>query len=208
MAEGKAHCQFVDEDQGLKAIEDKIGELTPISPRQAAFVSEYLVDLNATQAAIRAGYNPNSAAEQSCALLNKLKYHIERGKAQRLSRVEFTQDQVLQEMSLLANSSVDHYYVDDEGQVKVVPGAPDGAMRAIQSIKRRCTVRMDKNEVLTKTYDVEIKLWDKPQPLKLMGRHVGLFPDKVEVTGKNGGPLEIVTRVERVIVDPPKEIQS
>jgi hypothetical protein len=38
-------------------------------------------------------------------------------------------------------------------------------------------------------HDVEVELWDKPNALKLMGRHVGLFPDKVEVTGKDGEPL-------------------
>jgi hypothetical protein len=77
-------------------------------------------------------------------------------------------------------------------------------MRAIQSIKRKKTVREDKAGTVTITYDVEIKLWDKPSPLKLMGKQHGLFPDKMELTGKNGAPLEVVSRIERVIVPAPK----
>lgn len=93
-------------------------------------------------------------------------------------------------MSLLANSCLDHYYVDDDGQVQLTETAPDGAMRAIQSIKRRKTVKESRDGELTITYDVEIRLWDKPAPLKLMGRHVGLFPDRVEHVGRDGGPIE------------------
>lgn len=97
-------------------------------------------------------------------------------------------------MSLLSNSRIDHYIVDDDGQVQLAEGAPDGAMAAIQSIKRKKTVKETKDGELIVTYDVEIRLWDKPASLKLMGRHVGLFPDRVEVTGAGGGPLAVVVR--------------
>jgi len=184
--------------------------LPPLNPRQKAFVHEYLIDLNGTQAAIRAGYAPGSAKETASEILTypNVAAAIERGKAQRLSRVNMTADTVLKEMTLLSHSSVDHYYIDDEGQVRLAEGAPDGAMGAIQSIKRRTTVRTEgrgEDAHVVKTYDVELRLWDKPTPLKLMGRHVGLFPDRMEHTGKGGGPIETVSRVERVVVDPAKE---
>lgn len=165
-----------------------------LTPRQAAFVAEYIIDLNGTQAAIRAGYSPATANEQAARLLAdaNIAAAVERGKAQRAARVNVTQDQVLQEMALLANSCVEHYVIDDEGQVQLAEGAPDGAMRAIQSIKRKTRVHYDSQQnVVGKTYDVELKLWDKPAPLKLMGRHVGLFPDRVEHVGKGGGPIEV-----------------
>lgn len=162
---------------------------TPLNPRHALFVREYLVDLNGTQAALRAGYEPRSAAEQASALLNlpKIAAAVERGKAQRASRINVTADQVLAEMSLLANSRVDNYYIDDFGQVKVTDDAPEGAMGAVQSIKKKIKHHTDGSI----TYEVELKLWDKPNPLKLMGRHVGLFPDRVEHVGKDGGPIEL-----------------
>ena len=191
--------RVADRDPALTA------ELT--DPRHIAFVNEYLVDLNAAQAYIRAGFaptTPESAAAGASRLLatDSVRLCVERGKAQRLARVQVTQDQVLQEMSLLANSDLTHYVIDDEGQVRLAAGAPDGAMRAIQKIKRKVKVYLPKgDEPGHKEYDVEIWLWDKPSPLKLMGRHVGLFPDRVEHSGPNGGPIPI-TEIRSTIVDP------
>jgi phage terminase small subunit len=179
----------------------------PLTARQAAFVQEYLIDNNGTQAAIRAGYSDVSAGSAASALLMnpKVVAAVAAARAQRLSRVQMKQDDVILEMSLLSHSRIDHYYVDDEGQVKLTDGAPSGAMAAIKSIRRKKTERFDAEHNLTTTYDVEITLWDKPAPLKLMGRHVGLFPDRVEHTGKDGGPIDTVTRIERVIIDPAQE---
>ena len=175
----------------------------PLNARQVAFVQEYIIDNNGTQAAIRAGYSPTSAGESACEFLkdSRIAAAVAKAQAQRASRVGVTQDSVLHEMSLLANASVDHYFVDEHGDLKAKPEAPDGAIRAVASIKK--TTRIDKDDNIT--YTVEFKLWDKPGSLKLMGRHVALFPDRVEHTGAGGGPIETVSKVERVIIDPVKE---
>ena len=198
MADAPASLADALPDEPVEPIEDTL------TPRQAAFVGEYLIDLNGKAAATRAGYRAVSAAESAVRLLQmpKVAAAVERGKEQRASRVGMTADSVLHEMSLLSHSCIEHYLVDDEGQVKPAPGAPDGAMRAIQSIKRKTHVRYDsKGEETGRTYDVEIRLWDKPAPLKLMGRHVGLFADRIEHTGKGGGPIETVSKIERVVVN-------
>jgi phage terminase small subunit len=183
------------------AIED-----APLTVRQEAFVREYLIDLNATQAAIRAGFSANGANVTASQLLAKpnIRKQVDIAKAQRVSRVGMTADSVLHEMSILANSSLDWFYVDDEGQVKTTDAAPKGAMGAVQSIKKKTTIKVSRNKEageddITKTYDVEIKLWDKPNPLKLMGKHVGIFPDKVEVTGKNGAPIAIENITRKIV---------
>lgn len=183
-------------------MDDLFETLAPLEPREAAFVQEYVVDFNCAQAGIRAGYSKNYNTTR---LLSKpnIAAAIERATAQKMSRVQVSQDTVLHEMSLLAQSNLSHYIVDEDGTVQLADGAPEGAMRAIQSIKRRVTVKYDpKTEEVTKTFDVELKLWDKPGALRLMGKHTGLFPDRMEHTGKNGGPIEAVTKIERVIVDP------
>lgn len=174
-----------------------------LTHRQEAFIQEYLIDLNTTKAAIRAGYKETSAPTYGADLLRNplVSQRIATAMAQRETRVKMTQDQVLHEMSLLSNSRVDWFVVDDDGQVLCTDKAPEGAIGAIKSIKRKITIRTEpKTNVSIKTIDVEITLWDKPAPLKLMGRHVGLFPDKVELTGPNGGPIETVTKIERVVV--------
>jgi phage terminase small subunit len=174
-----------------------------LTPRQAAFVAEYMLDLNATKAAERAGYEPTFGPGL---LRHKpVSNAVARSLAQRELRINIKQDDVLLEMSLLANSRIDHYVVDDEGQVTLADGAPEGAMAAVQSIKRKKTVRQSRDGDLTITYDVEIRLWDKTGPLKLIGRHIGLFHDRIEVTGKDGGPIETISEVRRVIVRTPPD---
>ncbi len=72
-------------------------------------------------------------------------------------------------------------------------------MRAISSVKKK--IRHAKDGSIT--YEVEFRLWDKPGSLKLMGKHAGVAAcfDKLEVTGKDGGPIAI-TQVRSIIVDP------
>lgn len=73
-------------------------KLTKLTPKQERFVQEYLVDLNATQAAIRAGYSAKTAREQASRLLSNVNVMeaVADGKAARTQRLEITQDQVLQ----------------------------------------------------------------------------------------------------------------
>jgi phage terminase small subunit len=174
-----------------------------LTAQEQAFVEENLIDDNATAAALRAGYDPVDihSIVQTLLFEPRIISAIAVAKAQRDSRIKTTQDTVLHEMSLLARSSIDHYRVTDDGDVVVKPGAPEGAMRAIQSAKHRITSRTNpKTGETTTVHEVEIKLWDKPNPLKLLGRQVGLFPDRVEHTGKDGAA--IITEVRSVIVRP------
>lgn len=176
-----------------------------LTERHQRFCLEILVQPTHAEAAIAAGYSPKTAGVQAARLLRKfhVQAEISRLKAERALRTGITQDRVLEETGLLAFSDLTHYVVDDEGNVALAPSAPPGAMRALQSIKRRfITTGTGRN--LKTTCEVEIRLWDKPGPLKLAGRHVDVhgFADRVELTGKNGSPLEAVTKIEVVIVDP------
>ena len=88
----------------------------------------------------------------------------------------------------MAFSNIEHYVVDADGYLALAEGAPKDAMRAVSSVKRKMTVKEFGKSTITE-YEVEFKLWDKPGTLKLAGRHVGLFPDRLELSGKNGQPL-------------------
>lgn len=154
-----------------------------LSAKRQRFVDEYLVDLNATRAAVRAGYSRKTAEQQGYRLLRNVQVAraIARGQAEVADKSSVTRERVLGELELLAFSNVMHYLVDDDGNVKLAPGAPAGAERALQSVKRRVTVTGSGDNV-RRVVEVEVKLWDKPGPLKLAGRHVGLFPDRLEVS--------------------------
>lgn len=178
--------------------------LDDLNPRQRAFVAEYLVDMNATQAYIRAGYSAATAGVAGHQLLNnpKIAAHIEAGKAQRLASVNLNAETVLSEIDALARSNISHYVITDDGQVELAEGAPRNAMAAIKELKRKA--RIDKDGGVT--YEVELKLWDKPGALKLMGKHAGVKAcnDKMELSGPDGGPIPI-GEVRSVIVDPKVE---
>ncbi len=69
-----------------------------LTPKQACFVEEYLIDLNATQAAIRAGYSPKTAEVQGSRLLGNVTVReaVEAGMKARSKRTEITQDEVIE----------------------------------------------------------------------------------------------------------------
>lgn len=180
-----------------------------LTPRQARFVEEYLLDLNGTQAAIRAGYSPTSAAESACEFLtdSKISAAVERGKAVRAARVGISADAVVSELAILATACVEHYVVDDDGYLRAAPDAPEGVMRAVQSVDRKKRVFYDKEGGISHVeYEIKFKLWDKPGQLKLLGRHAGakFATDKVELSGPGGGPIPI-QEVRSVIVDPKEQ---
>lgn len=158
-----------------------------LSPRQARFVEEYLADLNGTQAAIRAGYKKEAANEQASRLLARrnIKAAVEKGKRERSERTNIKSDRVLDETARLAFSNISHYQLSDDGQVQLAPGAPETAMSAVSSIKRK-TFLGEGGDV---RHEVELKLWDKPAALRLAGMHLGLWDER---SGLNGATILVV----------------
>lgn len=161
-----------------------------MTPRQYRFVEEYVIDLNGTKAAIRAGYAVNGADVTAVRLLAlpRVADEVERLKEWHATKSGVTKDRVLRELAAMAFSSIKDYVIDDAGNLSLAPGAPRNAMAAVASIKRKA---WDDGEG-GHTVEVEFKLWGKAEPLKLVGRHVDLkgVADRVEHTGKDGGPIE------------------
>ncbi len=149
----------------------------PLNDRQSRFVEEYLVDLNATQAAIRAGYAKGSADVTANRLLgNKsVREEIERRKAARSVETGITANQVLKELASIAFLDPDSIFDFSGNEVAYRPAnqIPEAARRAIAGF------RYSKDGVLQ-----EIKLWSKEKALELIGRHIGMFLEKLELTEK------------------------
>lgn len=174
-----------------------------LTRRQEAFVNEYLIDLNGTKAAIRAGYAPGSAGVEANRLLKQPDIAAAVGSsiAQRAVRTEMDQDRVIDELGHLAFSNVNHFEIDDDtGDLVLRDGAPCGALAAVQSVRHRKRVHVEKNGAVVTTHDSDIRLWNKVAALHLLGRHVGLFSERMEHSGPNGAPIERVTKIERVIL--------
>jgi phage terminase small subunit len=158
------------------------------------FVAEYLIDLNATQAAVRAGYSERTAYAQGSRLLKdaEVSAAVAAGMQARAERTAITQDRVLEELAVVGFSSVWDYQIDEDGNVTLDAAARPESIRAVASIKRkRRTIPRDDGDDIVEV-ETEIRLWDKPGVLRLAGQHLGMFTEKREVTLSNGGGVLMV----------------
>lgn len=152
-----------------------------LTPKQRVFVREYLVDLNATQAAIRAGFSPKTARIQASGLLAKPNIREVLAKAHRrhAEKAEIKAEDVLAELKRLAFSDLGEAF-DATGALKAIRDMPDDTRRAISGaevVMRSCGDG-EAPEVVRK-----IKLWDKLKALELLAKHLGLCREQVEHSG-------------------------
>lgn len=145
-----------------------------MTKKQKRFVEEYLIDLNATQAAIRAGYSPDTAGSIGSENLKKpeIKSRIDKAMAERSRRTGINQDRVLQELARIGFAKITDVVDPETGEIRA--DASDDDLACIQSIK------IKPNEF---GIEREVKLYDKKAALVDLGKHLGLFKDKVELSG-------------------------
>lgn len=148
--------------------------MSVLSEKQIAFCQEYIIDLNATQAAIRAGYSKKTANEQAARLLVNVSIQekIQELVKDRSERTGITADMVIKELAAVGFSNIENYVINDNGTVETDAKAPTSAMQAVSSIKRK--VRSFGNQG-DKEIDTEIRLWPKVEALKQLGQHLGIF---------------------------------
>lgn len=158
-----------------------------LTPKEARFCEEYLVDLNATRTAHRAGYSRKTARQIGYELLRRprVQARIAALMAERSRRTQVTVDRVLEEIAVIGFSDLRDYAVTDAGKMTTTFGAPPGASRAVRAIKRRRKVTEEGAEITT----VEFQLWDKDANLRLLAQHLGIAVQRHEHTGANGGPI-------------------
>jgi phage terminase small subunit len=173
-----------------------------LNAKQQRFVNEYLIDFNATQAAIRAGYSKKTAQMIGSENLSKpiIAEAIDIAMKAKRERNAVTADRVLAELAKIGFAditravewgealSIESMNGDGEktGEPLIVQGV---AMIASAKLAPEVTAAISE---VRKTKDgISIKFHDKTAALLNMGKHLGLFTDKLELTGKDGGPIQI-----------------
>ncbi|WP_163833272.1 terminase small subunit [Spartinivicinus ruber] len=163
-----------------------------LTPKQAMFVKEYLVDLNATQAAIRAGYSAKTATEQGARLLTyaKVQKAIQAEQVNRGDRLEVSADRIEKELAKIAFSHITDVIDWHETILESNEDEPNhSAAIACQSIRLKDSdtlspeVTATIQEISQTAHGVKVKLYDKLKALELLGRRHGIFIDKVEHSG-------------------------
>lgn len=146
--------------------------------KQERFVQEYLVDLNATQAAIRAGYSPKTANEQGARLLAKVSIRtaIDKAEAERSRRTGINQDRVIRELAKVAFLNPVDVINMDGATIRGEANRDDTACIASVKVK---TIPTDDGDITER----EVKTYDKLKALELLGKHLGMFTDRVKVDG-------------------------
>lgn len=146
-----------------------------LNPKQQRFVVEYLVDLNATQAAIRAGYSPKTAGVQAFDLLKKpeIAAAIERQRNVHAKSTGLTVERVLQEAMRLAFFDI-RKLADSEGNPIPIGELDDDTAAAIQGLEL-ATERVRGGEDGAETVVRKYKIADKNAALERLFKHLGLF---------------------------------
>ncbi len=171
-----------------------------ITGLQALFVQEYIVDLNATAAVERAGYSAKTANAMAGKLMAnpKIQSAIARAMKERSARTEITADKVLNELSRIGFADIKDYLqyktaktvvgrdketgdpIIDYGQIVDVIDSSEVDGRVIQEIK------------ISKDGTFTFKLHDKMAALDRLGKHLGMFVEKHELSGPGGGPVQVI----------------
>lgn len=150
-----------------------------LNEKQLRFTTEYLVDLNGKQAAIRAGYSSKTAESQASRLLRNVKVQeaIQEAMDARAERTKITIDQVLAELGRIGFSNIkDFVKFDADGVVRIKDS------EELTPEQAACIAEITQSES-DKSNNFKFKLCDKLKALELLGRHLKMFTDKVEQTG-------------------------
>lgn len=160
--------------------------MAKLNERQKRFVQEYLVDLNATAAAKRAGYSEKTAYSMGQRLLKKVEIQtaIQKRQEKLQGKLEITQERVLEELAAVAFANgTDFVTITKNGKVQITPteDVAEDKRKAVASIKEG-------------QKGVEIKLHDKVRALELLGKHLGVFDSNTASTGQENNIFEAINQ--------------
>lgn len=179
---------------------------------QKKFIKEYLIDLNITAAALRAGYSEKTAYSigQETFYKPHIQAAIQKEMNKRARRTEITADKVLEEYAKLGFSDVTDYLqvvterilvghdketgepISDISQfvlMKDTKDIPPEKLAAISEVKQH------------KDGSISFKLHDKRGALDSIARHLGMFAERVELTGKYGGPIQTAVDLSGLTIE-------
>ena len=150
--------------------------------KRARFIAEYLIDKNATQAAIRAGYSQKTARSQGQRLLTNadVAHAIAEQAAKQLERADLTAQRILEEMRRLALSDVRGLF-DQDGNLRPIHTlTPEqaAAIASLEVVKKNVAAGDGHVDTIHK-----VKVWDKTRALEMLAKHFGLLVEKLEHSG-------------------------
>jgi phage terminase small subunit len=158
-----------------------------LTPRQERFVKEYLIDLNGTQAAIRAGYSARTAKEQAFDLLTRphIREAVEKGRARIAAKLDISVERIVNELAKIGFSNMaDYMRVGGDGDpVLDFSGLDRDKSAALSEVTVDRYVEGGGDEARD-VKRVKFRLHDKRAALVDLGKHLGMFTEKHEHSGE------------------------
>lgn len=184
-----------------------------LTPRQALFCKEYVIDFKGKDAAIRAGFSPRAADQQASRMLtvDKIRKEVDRLRREKEKRLEASADFVVRELMRIAKLDIRKAFNKD-GSLKDMKRLPEDVARAISGvdIDELFDGRGEDRKMIG--YNKKLRLCDKVKALELLGQHFGQFKPKdetnrpelritllqiiKEVTETNRGRIDVSTKTE------------
>ncbi len=163
-----------------------------LTAKQERFVEEYLIDLNATQAAIRAGYSEKTAKQTGCENLSKpdIAEAIAEAQKERSQRTSVTQDMVVEELAKVGFSDIRKVArwgrspVDEDSDNADPNGLGVYPVELVPSELIDDDTAASVAEVSLTQTGIKVKTYDKLGALEKLGKHLGMFTEKVEHSGE------------------------
>jgi phage terminase small subunit len=164
-----------------------------LTEKQIRFCQEYIIDLNGTQAAIRASYSEDTAGSIASENLQKpeIQRYIQELLDDRATRTKATADKVISELYHLVSFDPSEVFDIDRNTLKDIHSIPKNIRKSIASLEfyEEYNKPKDSETRVLIGYTKKIKFWDKPKVIELLAKHLKLLTDKHELAGPGGAPL-------------------
>ena len=151
-----------------------------LTDKQSAFIDQYLVDYNAKQAAIRAGYAEKQSASMASQLLDKPHIQAELSKRQtKIARkLGVTAERVLEELGRVAFSDIRDLF-DDAGNLKPLSDLDKDTAATVAGVQVTSKKgKLKKNGKPSMQYTHRVRQWDKMAALEKLAKHLGMYKEE------------------------------
>lgn len=167
---------------------------TALTDKEKRFVDEYMIHQSGAKAAALAGYSERNAGRIAWALMQRplIAEAIEARQAKLAAKLGVTTERILEELAKIGFSDIRKAFTESGGIKRPEEWDEDfaGAMSSVKVITRQSGERDEDDRPILENVH-EFKAWDKLAALEKLGKHLGMFKDKLELTGKDGGPVEV-----------------
>ena len=141
-----------------------------LTSKQQLFCDEYLMDLNATRAALRAGYSSSTALNGQLMVMPKIKYYLQQRMAANATKAQFTHDMVLRELGKIAFGNMAAYF-DEAGNIKPMHNVSDDAKAALWSV----SVSDAGSGASAGVGTTKFRMYNKLAALDKIAKHTGFY---------------------------------